>query len=239
MKILSLLFLLFKIQMFTNVAFAGQNLCVDSIIETPKLQNQSSLHQTLKIEKVIHDQNGTWFVLNSKLSIPEFKNNHIIGLSRVVDGKSWMPHPNTMTNILKKWRPKNPLSFTAHPSGVLRLDEYLQLISQDQLPIGFDGLYLHDVLDHSLGYALLAETPAWLVLKKAIVMTLEAKQRTAGKSPAIQSFLAKINAFLEASTTALPEIFENPNQVEMENELQLIYRQVDRLLVKAIEIYGT
>jgi hypothetical protein len=211
---------------------AGTANCTKSVVQIPRLQNAESI----KILRLEVDEDGIWFVINKNLSSSALGSENILGLSRVEDNKSWMPHPNTMSKILKRNRPNNPLSFVAHPDGVLRLDEYLILISQDKLPIGFDGLYLHDVLDHSLGYALLAETPAWPKLKRAIQLTIESQKRAPGKSPAVETFLVKINAFLEATTTALPEIYENPNKIEQADEYQLIYRQVDRLLERAIEI---
>jgi hypothetical protein len=218
---------------------AATILCKEVVVEIPRLQNTTNKEaRSLEITRVEVDEDGAWFVLNTKVSNNTSIKSDILGLSRIVEGKSWMPHPRTMTRLLKKNRPGNPLSFVAHPDGVLRLDEYLILIARDQLPIGFDGLYLHDVLDHALGYALLAETPAWPVLKKAIQLTIESQKKSARQSLAAKSFLVKINAFLEASTTALPGIFDNINEKEKVEELQLIYRQVDRLLLRATEIYN-
>jgi hypothetical protein len=140
-------------------------------------------------------------------------------------GNSVLPHPETMNLRLRKLRPQNRIQLIADSAETLRLDDYLRYLMMDQIPVGFDGQYIHDLMDHSAGYVLLSETPAWSILKKTIQNVLKPDP---SKKVTAQRLMAKINAFLEASTTGLSMIHsEGPKAFQVE-VLRLV-KMVERI----------
>jgi hypothetical protein len=218
---ISILFLIF-LSLNSQAEVKKCSLAVESY---PKLHPANSAKS--EVVRAFRDEDGgVWYELNVRVSAMNYEVENQLGLNTKGQlGNSTLPHPETMNLRLRKLRPQNQIQFIADSAGTLRLDDYLRYLSKDQIPVGFDGQFIHDLMDHSAGYVLLSETPVWPILKKTIQNVLEPDPLKKGSA---QRLMAKINAFLEASTTGLSMVHsEGPAAFAV--EVQRLVKMVERI----------
>ena len=212
--------------LFTSLITQAEVLKCSSAVESyPKL-HPSNHAKSEVVSSFRDDDGGLWFQLNVKISAMNYEVENQLGLNVIGQrGHSVLPHPETMNLRLRKLRPLNRIRFIADSAGTLRLDDYLRYLSKDQIPVGFDGQFVHDLMDHSAGYVLLSETLVWPILKEAIRNVLEPHPTNRALTLRL---MAKVNAFLEASTTGLSMVHsEGPAAYAV--EVRRLVKMVERI----------
>jgi len=188
---------LFFILIFAHRAYAS-SACGDIFVQEAQLHPDANAKS--KIVSVVKDEFGSYYQLNISLVLPDAISVYeVLGFSNF-HTKARIPHPSTMNERIRQLYPDVKIEFLALPEGTIEVGPYLRHLAKGQVPIGMKGQFYHDMVDHAVGYFLLAQTPEWNLLRKHLQMHLQKAAKGSKKSARI---LNKINNYFEAITPTL------------------------------------
>mgnify|MGYP001250880298 CR=1 FL=1 len=161
-----------------------------------------------KVISTHRDAFGSYYQLNVSVVRPDAAVIYEALGYASFESQARLPHPDTMTSRIRELFPEVDIKFVAVNDSTIPAREYLEYLAKGEVPIGMKGQFYHDMMDHAVGYFLLARTPEWKLLRQKIAELLAEEIKNTDTSAGASFVLKKINNYLEAVTPAFVLEFE-------------------------------
>ena len=196
-----------------------------------KIQLHPSKKAQTKVVSSHQDKFGIYYKLNVGWATPDaLAIYELLGYSGF-SSHLVLPDPQTMSARIKALAPEVDIRFFGVDEGTLSYEDYMRGIGNKTIPIGMKGQFAHDMLDHAVGYFLLAKTPIWAAMTDRIRELLQEIGRGGEGSAIANRRLARINYHLEAATPAFPLMYEQGGD-EYREFVEDQVRMISRLIAK-------